>query len=192
MSSTRERPAGRKAAVRHGSAPYSNFAGFSTEDPVIANNRKRSLGLKLAVISRQLRQRFDQHVERSGITRAKWVLIAAVSRNPGATQRSIAAALEVTEVTAGRMIDRLCADGYLERRENPHDRRGYCVYLTPAAQPVLDKLGELAAVHEAEIFAGFSAADLAQLDALLDRIAENLAACAPRQEQRKASGDDCA
>lgn len=120
--------------------------------------------------------RFDRRVERIGVTRAQWTLIAAVSRHPGATQRTIAAILEVTEVTAGRLIDRLCADGYLERRENPADRRAYCVYLTPAAQPMLERLGDIAAIHEAEMFAGFSQADLERLDELLSAISRNLAA----------------
>lgn len=126
------------------------------------------------MVARQLRVAFDQAVEQSGLTRAKWTLIAAVARNPGATQRTIAEALEVREITAGRLVDRLCDEGYLRRDENPSDRRAYCLYLTPAAQPVLDTLDELAKVHEAAIFAGFDAEDMESLDALLDTIARNL------------------
>src|SRR6266436_3664377 len=130
-------------------------------------SRKRSIALKLTVVARQLRVTFDQAVEQSGLTRAKWTLIAAVARNPGATQRVIAEALEVREITAGRLIDRLCDEGYLRREANPSDRRAYCVYLTSAAQPLLDKLDELAKVHEGIIFAGFQADELEKLDALL-------------------------
>src|SRR5580658_7883475 len=93
---------------------------------VTSKNRRRSIGLKLSVIARQLRLSFDQSAERSGLTRAKWTLIAAVARAPGATQRVIAEALEVREITAGRLIDRLCEEGYLRRDANPNDRRAYC------------------------------------------------------------------
>ncbi len=137
-------------------------------------SRKRSVALKLTVIARQLRVTFDQSAEQSGLTRAQWTMIATVARNPGATQRIIAEALEVREITAGRLVDRLCKDGYLRRQENPGDRRAYCVYLTRAAQPLLDKLDELAKIHEAAIFAGFEARDVEQLDAYLDVIARNL------------------
>jgi MarR family transcriptional regulator, transcriptional regulator for hemolysin len=149
-----------------------------TEGSIIASprNKKRSIALKLTVIARQLRLSFDQRVERGGLTRAKWTLIAAVARNPGVTQRTIAEALEVREITAGRLIDRLCDEGYLKRRENPNDRRAYCVHLTPAAQPLLDKLDEIAKSREAEIFAGIEADDLERLDKLLDAIARNLSA----------------
>jgi MarR family transcriptional regulator, transcriptional regulator for hemolysin len=140
------------------------------------DEQKRSLALKFAAINRKLTQRFNQSTERSGMSRAKWTLIAAVARNPGATQRQIAAILEVTEVTAGRLIDRLCEDKYLERQENPDDRRSYKVYLTDAAHPVLEKLGELAAVHTDEAFAGLEEADLEKLDALLEVISQNIGA----------------
>jgi MarR family transcriptional regulator, transcriptional regulator for hemolysin len=141
---------------------------------VTSKNRRRSIGLKLSVIARQLRLSFDQSAERSGLTRAKWTLIAAVARAPGATQRVIAEALEVREITAGRLIDRLCDEGYLKRSENQSDRRAYRVYLAPAAQSVLDKLDEIARIHEAGVFAGFDNEDLDRLDASLDAIARNL------------------
>lgn len=83
--------------------------------------------------------------------------------------------LEVTDVTAGRLIDRLCSDGYLERRENPNDRRGYRIYLTPAAQPVLKQMDEVGKLHEEESFANINDDDLAKLDELLSIIARNLA-----------------
>ena len=138
-------------------------------------NKKRSVAVKLAVVARQLRVSFDQSAERSGLTRAQWNLIAVAAGCPGATQRTIAEALEVKEITAGRLIDRLCEEGYLKREEHPTDRRAYCVYLTAAAQPVLDKLDKLAKLHEAAIFDGFEAEDLARLEALLDTVARNLA-----------------
>ena len=88
----------------------------------------------------------------------------------------IAQVLEVSEITAGRLIDRLCEEGYLKRTENPSDRRAYRVHLAAGAQPVLDKLDEVARGHEAEIFTGFSSADLDKLDELLESIARNLSA----------------
>ena len=126
------------------------------------------------MVARQLRVTFDQSAEESGLTRAQWHLIAAVSRHPGATQRTIAEALEVREITAGRLVDRLCDEGYLRREESPSDRRAYSVYLTAAAQPVLDKLDELARLHESAIFGGISAEDLEKLDTVLDAISRNL------------------
>jgi MarR family transcriptional regulator for hemolysin len=82
--------------------------------------------------------------------------------------------LQVTDVTAGRLIDRLCAEGLLERHENPEDRRAYRVYPTEPAQPMLARLQELATDHAREAFAGFEEDQLAQLDALLESLARNI------------------
>lgn len=143
-------------------------------------NRKRSITLKLAIVARRLRQSFHETVERTGMTRARWTLIAAVASQPGATQRMLAEALQIREITVGRLIDRLCAEGYLKRCAHPNDGRAYCVYLAPAAHPVLDTLDQLAKVHEAAMFAGFTDEDLDRLSALLEAMEHNLSAARPR------------
>ena len=149
-------------------------------------DRSRSVALKLSIVARQLRVSFDQSAEICGLTRAQWTVIAVLARNPGATQRTVAEALEIAEITAGRLVDRLCEDGYLRRDPNPSDRRAYCVHLTAAAEPLLAKLDELARVHEARIFAGFESEALEKLDSLLERIAQNLARLRARSEREAA------
>ena len=146
----------------------------------------RSIGIKIAVAARHMRQLFDERVEAHGVTRAKWNLIATVSARPGATQRAIASALEISDVTAGRLIDRVCADGLLERRENPTDRRAYCVYLTDAAKPTLELLGGVAAEYEHDLFINFTEAEIEQLDGLLEKMARNLATLRNETGERKA------
>jgi MarR family transcriptional regulator for hemolysin len=139
-----------------------------------SDERKKALAMKLTVIARQLWLDFDQDAEKIGLTRAKWSVVAEANRDPGATQRMIATRLQVTDVTAGRLIDRLCAEGLLERHENPDDRRAYRVYPTAPAQPMLAKLHELADEHAREAFAGFTGDELVQLDALLNALARNI------------------
>ena len=148
-------------------------------------NHRRGIGLKTAVIARQMRQRFDERVEQIGVTRAKWMLIATVASNLGVTQREIAAKLEVSDVTAGRMIDRVCADGLIERRENPQDRRAYRIFLTPKAQPVIDRLTTAAEAYERDMFACLDERELATLDALLDKLAAHLGSARRDVAERK-------
>ena len=135
---------------------------------------RRPIGLKITVIARLIRKQFDHSTSSIGITRAQWTTIAAVAGVPGTTQRGIAAILEVGEVTAGRLIDKLCEEGLLERQANPNDRRSHLIYLKPAAYAVLEKLTSLGALQEKRAFAGLSEQELATLDALLERINDNL------------------
>jgi MarR family transcriptional regulator for hemolysin len=147
-------------------------------EPVTAGEpsaeRKRELAIKLTVLARQLWLTFDQRADKIGMTRAKWSVVAAASRTPGATQRNIATRLQVTDVTAGRLIDRLCAEGFLERHEDPEDRRAYRVYPTAPAKPLMDQLSQLADQHARQAFAEFDEADLDRLEALLDAVSRNV------------------
>ncbi len=121
-----------------------------------------------------MRKLFDQDLEGLGVTRSQWTAVVIVARRPGATQRIIAEALDMSEAAAGRLIDRLCAEGLLERRAKADDKRAYCVFLTDAAQPILDRLGAMATKQEALAFRGIENSDLNKLKSLLDQIYENI------------------
>jgi len=145
-----------------------------TGNPGQSANPRRDLALKLTVIARVMRNRFDLSIAPHGVTRAQWTLIAIVSRRPGTSQRIVAEALEVTEAAAGRLIERLCSDGLLERRQDSEDKRAWRVYLTPAAEPLLTLLAEEGRAIENRTFAGLDDSELNQLGALLEKIHDNL------------------
>ena len=126
------------------------------------------------MIARQIRKLFDASVGGIGITRSQWTTIVVVSKRPGATQRAIAEVLEMSEASAGRVIDRLCADGMLERRPKADDRRAHTVWVTPAAAPVLDKLSKVATEHEQTVFAGLDEDELDTLERLLGKVYANV------------------
>lgn len=129
----------------------------------------------LGVLARILRNRFDRQAAGLNVTRSQWAMIAVVSHSPGATQRMIADALEMSEASAGRLVDRLCADGLLERRAREDDRRARAVYLTDKARPLLEQLSVMAEENEERIFKGFSDQELDALKSALDRVYANVA-----------------
>lgn len=150
-------------------------AGDAPDDaPLDVQRLRRSIGLRLTTIARMLRSKFDRKVAGLHATRSQWAMIAVVANNAGATQRTIAEALDMTEASAGRLVDRLCADGLLERRERSDDRRARAVYLTSAAEPLLSKLAEIAALGEMQMLKGFTDDEIAQLGGYLDRIYDNV------------------
>ena len=130
--------------------------------------------MRFTVIARLLRNNFDRQVAGLNVTRSQWAMIVVVSRHPGATQRMLAEMLEMSEASAGRLIDRLCADGLLERRDRDDDRRARAVYLTDAAEPLLAKLATIAKEAEERMFKGFSDDDLERMQQLMDRIYGNI------------------
>lgn len=126
-----------------------------------------------------MRNNFDRVLAEKNITRSQWGLIAVVSRRPGASQRTIAEVLEMSEASAGRLIDRLCADGLLERRERDDDRRARAVYITAAAEPLLAQASEIGRELSLTIFRGLEHEDLETLARLLGQVYDNVARTAP-------------
>jgi len=129
---------------------------------------------KIGTATRMMRKRFDFRARAMGMTLAQWRTIMAVDSDEGLTQRRIAAMLEVGEVTAGRLIDRLVAQGWVTRKPDPADRRAYRIYVTPAVESKREQLAALAREEHEITFAGFTAAEEALLSDMLDRILANL------------------
>lgn len=127
-----------------------------------------------ADVSRLLRKRFDLVSRRFGATGTQWRVLAAINRTPGINQGALAQWLEVEAITAGRMIDRLEKAELVERRADPNDRRAWRLYLTSAANPLLEELSGCADDVFDEALQGFSEAEHAQLLGLLERVRANL------------------
>jgi MarR family transcriptional regulator for hemolysin len=128
------------------------------------------------MIVRQLRRDFDREVGALGITGAQWTVLAVVVANPGLTQQNIAEKLELTAASAGRLIDRMVAEGLVERRPKPDDRRAHCIFPAPQANPLIAGLTEMRAKHEERLLAGMTEAERAELVRLLDLLSRNLQA----------------
>lgn len=137
----------------------------------------RDIGLRIAVIARMMRGNFDRQVARLNITRSRWSLISVVRHRPGSTQREIADVLEMSEASAGRLIDRLCTEGLLERHARDDDRRARAIYLSENAEPLLVDMAAAARVLEDQMFQGFSEDDFERLGDFMDRMYGNL--CKP-------------
>jgi len=107
-------------------------------------------------VARMMRTRFDQRARARGMTRAQWVILARLSRQPGISQNEMATICEVEPITVGRLIDRLETRGFVERRPDPDDRRVRRLHLLPAAQPILDEIASYRDDLNAEVFSGVS------------------------------------
>ena len=90
------------------------------------------------------------------MTRAQWVILARLERQPGITQNEMAAIVEVEPITIARLVDRLEARGLVVRKADPRDRRVWRLHLTPAAAPILREIGKYRAELHDLITAGMT------------------------------------
>lgn len=114
-------------------------------------------------VARLIRTRADQRARTHGATRAQWVILSRLERQPGQTQNDLAEIIEVEPITVARLIDRLEARGLVERRADPKDRRVWRLHLTPAAAPVLRDIHRYKRELRDEITEGVDPATLEKL-----------------------------
>jgi MarR family transcriptional regulator, transcriptional regulator for hemolysin len=100
-------------------------------------------------VARHMRTYADQMARAHGMTRAQWVILARLERQPDLSQNELAALAEVTPMTIARLIDRLEALGLVKRCIDPKDRRIWRLRLTAAAEPLLAEIKLMRAkLHE--------------------------------------------
>jgi DNA-binding MarR family transcriptional regulator len=82
---------------------------------------------------------------------------------PGISMSALAAELKVGPSAISGLVDRLVEHGYLERQEDPSDRRQQLVSLTPAGQEMVDRIREFSVSHVRPLLARLSGPELAAL-----------------------------
>ena len=129
----------------------------------------RDLLIILHDVARTLRTRFDQKARLThAMTRAQWVILSRLERQPGMSQNEMAAICEVEPITVARLIDRLEARGLVERRADPSDRRIKRLHLLPPAKPSLETINATRESMNTRITAGLDESTRETLiDALL-------------------------
>ncbi len=122
------------------------------------------------------RKHFDRRAIRFGLTRAQWRALKSIRRREGLSQTELAEFLEMEPIAVGRVLDRLAAAGFVERRADPNDRRRWCLHLTARAHDVTDDMEVLATELRHEALAGVSQTDFDAFERVLTKIRANLAA----------------
>jgi len=135
-----------------------------------------NIGFMLQDVARLMRSDFNRRVQELELTQAQWRALAILSRNPGMRQQHLSDTLEMQPISVGRLIDRMAAAGWVERRQDPRDRRAVQIYLTDRAAPILSKIKKHGAATRAVALAGISPADQEKFLGMLSRMRENMCA----------------
>ena len=131
------------------------------------------IGFLLADVTRLMRRAFTSELEGTQLTLAQAKTLLRLRRCEGARQVELAEYLEIRPITLTRLVDQLQAEGLVERRADPQDRRAFQLYLTEAAQPVVEQI--VAAVTRLQLRAleGVTPDAVAVFSAVLESMREN-------------------
>jgi DNA-binding MarR family transcriptional regulator len=125
-------------------------------------------------IYHKMQQHSSSHLHCYDLTPAQFEVLAHLHTNPGITQQELAEKLLVTKGNVCGLINRLEADGLVERCPDPEDRRSNRLHLTEKATQIAS---EAIPDHEAFIedhMAALSGEDLEALHALLRGLDQSL------------------
>jgi DNA-binding MarR family transcriptional regulator len=144
-----------------------------------AMDRLRSFGFLLKDASRLYVQRFDQRARMLGLTLPQCKAIVHLARHEGISQAQLSELTDIEPMNLVRILDRMETDGWLERRNDPADRRARRLYLKSRARPLLERIGELADATRAEAFAGIPPSQAELLIDLLEKVQSNITSLEP-------------
>jgi DNA-binding MarR family transcriptional regulator len=149
-----------------------------------------TFGYLVSDVARLMRKIFDQRTRCIGLSLAQSRVLINVERHAGINQARLADLLEVRPISLTRLLDRMEATGWIERRPDPDDRRAHRLYLTEKAFPLLDGIQTLASTTRAEALAGLSDDEQRVLTGLLRRVHGNLFKREPVGRMQELDNDD--
>lgn len=133
-----------------------------------------NFGYAVADLTRLFRRVFDRRSAHLGLTRAQWRALSRIERVQGLTQSELADDLDLEPIAVGRVVDRLEAAGFLERRADPEDRRCWRLYLAPKSAEVMTEMKQVAAQLRGEVLDGVAPADYATTMRVLAQVKDTL------------------
>lgn len=139
----------------------------------------RQLGFLLKDITRRYTRRFEERAQVLSLTLPQCRALVYLESNQGVSQKRLSELTELDPMTLVRILDRMEADGWVQRRFDPADRRAHALWLTPKSKPVLDHIGHVIAETRAETLHGLANEERARLLELLERVHANLSSLPP-------------
>lgn len=128
-----------------------------------------------------IRGLLDARLEPLGLSQARWQPILALHRaQKPLTQSALAAELGIESPTLVRMLDRLSADGWLQRVSCPNDRRAYHVVLTDRARDACADIERQVVILREELYGAINADELATCVRVMEQVKVRAVTLQPR------------
>lgn len=133
----------------------------------VVDLREAFAGVQAAL--RRLRGRESQ---RTGVGISQWRLLSALAREGELSAGQLATASELTPATVTQMLDRLVADGVVDRRRSETDRRAVVCRLTPAGREQLVEAEARFVARWEQVLADLTEEELVHGARVLERLRE--------------------
>ena len=133
------------------------------------------IGLHLARTARSVSRAFDNALAQAGGSVPVWLVLISLKSQQVRNQRELAEAVGIREATLTHHLNAMDEQGLITRRRDPANRRVHLVELTEAGEDTFQRLRGAATAFDQRLRAGLSGDEVSQLEALLGRLAANVA-----------------
>lgn len=104
------------------------------------------------------------------VTPIQFAILNVLMDDPGEDQITLSGRVAFDPATSGSVIGRLEAKGWIRRAADPRDKRRKLLWITPEGQQVALRMKRVVSKVQSRLLAPLSAAEQAQLGALLTRL----------------------
>ncbi len=125
---------------------------------------------QLSRVSRAGARYWHQRVSVFGVTSAQALLLLCLTEKDAVTSKYLGSKIEFDSATLTGLIDRLQNADFLERRNNPNDRRAIQVCLTEKGKATSKKILKIVEKENQAFLSGLTPEEAMILKALLKKI----------------------
>jgi DNA-binding MarR family transcriptional regulator len=141
------------------------------------------LGFLLDDVAQLYTRRFEERAQELPLTLTQCKALAALARCRDVSQKRLAEISETDPARLVRILDRLEAVGWAERRPDPQDRRAHLLGITESAKPVVQSIWQIVRNTNTAAVRGLTSDELNLLMNLLARVHANLLALEARDPE---------
>jgi MarR family transcriptional regulator for hemolysin len=139
----------------------------------MAESDREQFGVMIGELSRLWRRALNQRLRPLGLSQAQWMVILHLGRTRGGmVQHELAERLAIEAPSLARLLDRMAAGGWVERRESPTDRRCKMVHLTRKARSAARKINTAIREVRTELLADLMLDDLAHFERVFQLVSK--------------------
>ena len=115
-------------------------------------------------------RQFSARIAAVGLNPRMWGALNVLDHEGAISQQQLGRSVGIDPSSMVGTIDELEAQGLVERRRHPSDRRAHALYITPLGEETLTKARKLAAGAQEELLAPLDPSERELLHALLLRL----------------------
>lgn len=138
----------------------------------IGGGPSKYICFKLSTVMRKVQRYYESNLSSFGITPVQFYVLSALWENDGVRFKDLARSLTMDGSTLTGILDRLERLDYVERKDDPEDRRSLLIFLKEKAKENREEILALAERLNQTVKEDFSEEEFAVFEKVLNKLAE--------------------